>query len=156
MSVSMNASLESLVPHSRSMVLIDEPYDAGDNWANASVRISEDCMFYKPGFGVPTWVGVEYMAQTIALYAGIRATQRGKPITVGFLLGTTRYSAELDFFRLGSALRVTANESWRDNQMAVHDCTIEDQRGATIAVAELKVFKPKDPIAFFQEHKNEP
>lgn len=149
----MNASLESLVPHSRSMVLIQEPYDAGDEWASACVRVSEDSMFYQPGYGIPSWIGVEYMAQTIALYAGIRSTRRGKPITVGFLLGTTRYNAECDYFRLGSVLQITVDETWRDNQMAVHDCTIRDQSEAIIASAELKVFKPEDPEAFFKEHK---
>ena len=136
------------------MVLIHEPYGSGDEWTTATVQIAEDTMFYQSGYGVPTWVGMEYMAQTIALYAGIRSTQHGKPITVGFLLGTTRYSAECDYFRLGSVLQIRVDETWRDNQMAVHDCSIKDQSGATIASAELKVFKPEDPVAFFEEHKS--
>lgn len=145
--------LRSLMPHSGPMVLIEEPFDAGEKWATASVRIGEDSMFYQPGLGVPTWVGAEYMAQTIALYAGVCAAQIGREIKIGFLLGTRHYTVELNFFRLGSDLRIAANEIWQDGQMAVYDCTIQDRTGADLAAAELNVFQPTDPIAFLEEHK---
>ena len=65
----------SLLPHGGAMVLIGEPAAYGDGWAEAAVRIGEDSLFYKAGHGVPSWVGVEYMAQTTALYLGIGAVR---------------------------------------------------------------------------------
>jgi predicted hotdog family 3-hydroxylacyl-ACP dehydratase len=135
------------------MILIEEPFDGGDGWARASVQIAEDSMFYRPRLGVPAWVGIEYMAQTIALYDGINAAQHGSSIGIGLLLGTPRYNAETNYFPLGNNLQTTVNEIWRNNHMAVFDCKIKDQSGAEAASAELKVFKPENSIAFFKEVK---
>lgn len=153
MSALIKASLHSLVPHSDPMILIEDPFDSGSDWVCASVRIGEDSMFYKPRFGVPAWIGVEYMAQTIALYAGIRARQANKPISVGFLLGTKKYTSQLKYFPLGSRLHVLVTEVWQDEKMAVHVCRIDDQSGVELAAAELKVYRPEDSTTFFKEHK---
>jgi len=145
--------LRSLMPQSGSMVLIDDPYDAGEGWAKASVRVGEDSLFYKPGLGVPSWIGVEYMAQTIALYAGFCAAQCGKEISIGLLVGMRRYTVETSFFHLGSELHIEAKEIWLDGQMAVYDCRIKDHADAILAAAELNVFQPGDSITFFAGQK---
>jgi predicted hotdog family 3-hydroxylacyl-ACP dehydratase len=151
--VSVEWPLRSLVPQSGGMVLIDDPFDAGDGWVTASVAIGEDSMFYKPAMGVPSWVGAEYMAQTISLYAGVCAARIGSEIKIGFLLGMRRYTVGTDYFCLGSDLRINAKEIWQDGQMAVFDCTIADQSGAGLAAAALNVFQPTDPAAFLEEQK---
>ena len=142
----------SLLPHGGQMVLIGEPAASGENWAEASVRIGEDSLFYRPGQGVPAWVGAEYMAQTIALYAGIGARRAGEEIQIGLLIGCRRYEVETEYFRLGGQLRIHVDEVWLDNQMAVFDCSIID--GEPLAKAQLNVFSPTEIAAFLKGERS--
>ena len=57
----------------------------------STVCIGEDSMFFEPPHGVPGYVGLEYIAQTIAAHGGLRARAVGEPVRIGFLLGTRRY-----------------------------------------------------------------
>lgn len=141
-------SVPELLPHSGTMVLIDETIDAGKDWVTAGVRIGEDSLFYEQGLGVPAWVGIEYMAQTVALYSGIRAKQAGEEVKIGLLLGTRRYQAMTDYFRLGSYLRLHACEEWQDGQMAVFDCRIDGDE--CLATARLNVYRPRDITAVIE------
>ncbi len=144
-------SVRELLPHSGSMVLIDGAVAAGDDWITSAVRIAEDSLFYEPGHGVPSWVGIEYMAQTVALYAGLRAKQVGRAISIGLLLGTRRYEVATDYFVLGSHLQVHAREEWQDSQMAIFECHIEC--AGRIAGARLSVFRPEDARAYLEKQK---
>jgi predicted hotdog family 3-hydroxylacyl-ACP dehydratase len=144
-------TVSELLPHSGPMLLIGEPITSGDTWAEASVRIGEDSQFYQSGRGVPSWVGVEYMAQTIALYAGISARRNGQHVKIGFLLGTRRYEVQTEYFCLGTLLRIRADRVWQDAQMAVFECHIDD--GDRLAEAQLNVFQPDDTRAFLEEQR---
>ena len=147
--MTLSWTAEELLPHSGAMVLIDEVLDAGEGWITAAVRIAEDSLFFEPGRGVPSWVGAEYMAQTVALYAGYRSKQAGEEVRIGLWLGSRRYETEVAYFELGSNLRIRAEEEWQDDQMAIFDCSIED--GRRLATARLNVFSPRDPAAFLKE-----
>ena len=142
----------SLLPHSGAMVLISEPAAYGDGWAEASVRIGEDSLFYRTGKGVPSWVGAEYMAQTTALYAGIRDRQAGRKIQIGLLIGARRYEVETEYFRLGSQLRIHVGEIWQDNQMAVFECSVVDRE--QLARVQLNVFSPTDTASFIDSERS--
>jgi len=145
-------TLEELLPHSGPMILIDEVLDAGEGWVTAAVRVGEDSLFYQSGLGVPAWVGIEYMAQTVALYAGICTKQAGTDIRLAFLLGARRYRAVTAYFPLGSLLKISGHEEWRDGNMAVFDCQIcYHESNQQLAEARLNVFCPEDPIAFMRE-----
>lgn len=149
--MSLDWPIPSLLPHSGAMVLIGTPADSGEGWAESSVRIGEDSVFYKAGAGVPSWVGAEYMAQTIALYAGIGARKDGDDIRIGLLIGSRRYNALTPYFTLGKSLRVRVSEVWEDEQMAVFDCSIDAEE--RLAEAQLNVFRPVDPARFLQESR---
>ena len=144
-------SVPELLPHSRTMVLIDDAIGAGDGWVTAGVRIAEDSLFYEPGLGVPAWVGLEYMAQTVAIYSGIQAKRAGKDVKIGLLLGTRRYETLTNCFHLGRYLRIHAREEWQDGEMAVFDCQIEDDQ--CLAKARLNVYLPRDISALIRGHE---
>ena len=134
--------LPSLLPHSGLMILIGEPMSFGKGWAEATVRIGEDSRFYKQGRGVPAWVGVEYMAQTIALYAGYCARRAGEEIKLGLLLGSRKYTAMTAYFQLGAKLLIRVDETYRANKMGTFDCFIEDRE--RLAEAQLTVYQSAD------------
>ncbi len=139
-------SVPELVPHSGPMMLLDDVLEAGPGWVATGVRIAEDSLFYEPGTGMPCWLGLEYMAQTIALYSGLQARRAGRPVPVGLLLGTRRYQAMAGYFPLGSYLRIHVREEWYDGQMGVFECLIEED-DRCLARARLNVFLPPDAKA---------
>ena len=82
-------AVESVLPHAAPMILIDEAVRTGDAAAESTVHVTEDAMFYDAeAGGVPSYVGIEYIAQTVAAHAGAAAVANGDPVRVGFLLGT--------------------------------------------------------------------
>ncbi|MEG9858998.1 beta-ketoacyl synthase N-terminal-like domain-containing protein [Stenotrophomonas sepilia] len=99
---------------------------------------------------VPAWVGIEYMAQAIAAWAGCRARAAGRPPQLGFLLGSRRYSSARSSFPSGSRLRVQARcELLGDNGLGMFACRIlaGEEEWAT---ANVSVFEPADAMAYLE------
>ncbi len=135
-------SVSELLPHSGEMIVIDDVLAVGADWVESGVRIGEDSLLYEPGAGVPVWTGIEYMAQTVAMYAGIEAKRSGSDIKIGLLLGTRRFEAMTEYFVLGDYLRIHARQEWCNDQMAVFDCNIESE--SRLATARINVYQPQD------------
>lgn len=129
-----------VVPQSGGMILIDDILDYNDNSLLASVTITDSSLFVDGTNGVPGWVGIEYMAQAVAAWAGIQAKARNESIKLGFLLGTRRYVANKSYFSIGSRLLITVRQTYCDNELGVFDCKIEDNQ--LIAEAALNVYQP--------------
>lgn len=141
-------SVAELLPHSGAMILIDDVIASGEGWVESGVRIGEDSLLYEPGLGVPAWMGIEYMAQTVAIYSGIQMKRAGEGIKIGFLLGTRHYVAMTDYYPLGIYLRIHAREEWQDGQMAVFNCHIESE--TCLAKARINVYQPDDVSSVIQ------
>jgi len=134
--------IRSLLPHSGAMVLLDRVVSADEDNLCAEVTIRSGALFCSDK-GVGAWVGIEYMSQAIAAYAGYRARQRGEPIRLGFILGTRRYDCSSPLFRIGSVLRISAKRLFEgENGWASFDCEIVDVERGPAAKATLTVFRP--------------
>lgn len=141
-----NADIKELMPHSGKMVLLDRVTGFDDNFLSAELAVRDDGLFgdHKT---VPAWTGIEYMAQTVAAYAGMMARRAGEPIKLGFLLGTRRYRSNASEFRVGSLLTVRVDKVMQDGNLGVFNCRID---GAGVeAEAMLNVYQPPfDEIPF--------
>lgn len=139
--------IESVVPHRGTLRLVDRLLGHGEDWVEVEARVRGDGPFLEPA-GMPGWVGIEYMAQAIAAWAGCRARERGEPPRMGFLLGTRRYACTVTHFAPGARLRIRARcELLADNGLGSFACTLlEDDR--ELATANVSVFEPADPAAF--------
>jgi len=139
--------IESYVPHRDPMLLIHRLLDAGPLHAVAEVTVPADGLFVRDG-RVPAWVGIEYMAQTIAAWSGARDLAEGREPRQGMLLGTRRYQATVSDFVPGMVLRVDARQEFvADNGLGMFDCRIFQQhQDNELATARLSVFVP-DPGA---------
>ncbi|HBM88001.1 MAG TPA: 3-hydroxylacyl-ACP dehydratase [Rhodobiaceae bacterium] len=147
--------VEELVPHKASMSLLDEAVAADDESARAAVQIAESSLLFDAGIGgVPASAGIEYMAQTVAMFAGAQARRRGEAPAVGFLLGTRRFVAHEPVFILGARLDVFVEQELRDDQMAAFSCKILEGE-ALLAEARLSVFQPHDIEMFLKAGGNE-
>ena len=98
--------------------------------------------------GVGAWVGIEYMAQAVAAWAGWQARQRGEQPRIGLLLGTRHYRCAVPRFAPGQCLRVDIERGYQaDNGLGQFECRISAD-GMELASAQLTVFAPEDPTAF--------
>lgn len=133
-----------LVPHGPEMTVIDRILTYSPERTVAAVEITRRSLFFA-GTGVPAWVGIEYMAQTIGLYAGIHARRAGEPIRLGFLLGSRRYESNVPGFPFGAVLTVRAEKVMQDERLSVFNCVIEG--GHVKVSAVLNVYQaPIDTI----------
>jgi len=140
--------IRSLLPHAGPMVLLDRVVSVDEESLCAEVRIRADSMFCNGG-GVGAWVGLEYMAQAIAAYAGYGARLRGEPVRIGFLLGSRRYECRRSVFPVGSVLTVSVRVLHDSNRLAAFECRIDDREGE-LATANVTVFQPPDAGKFFE------
>jgi predicted hotdog family 3-hydroxylacyl-ACP dehydratase len=163
--------IASLVPHSASMLLLNRVVAADEDSLQAEVDITEQTLFADED-GVGSWIGIEYMAQAVAAFAGYQAMQYAKthtnlssgvvngtdagthpvaPRKVGFLLGSRRYTANRGYFSIGSTLRIHVLRLLQaDNGLGSFDCFIADGE-ERIASATLTVFQPPDLATFLNE-----
>lgn len=120
------------------MLLIDELIRADDQCLEAACVVRNDGLFALPDGRLPAMVSIEYMAQTVAAFAGVRATTRGDSIKPGLLLGARNFSASAAYLSPGDRLRITVTLVIESaNGLAVFDCEI---RGADLhATARLTV-----------------
>jgi predicted hotdog family 3-hydroxylacyl-ACP dehydratase len=135
--------IEHLVRHRGPMLLIERLVEASEHHAVGEVLVSESSSFYRSGRGVPAYVGLEYMAQTVAAFDGARRIETGEPPAIGFLLGTRRYKAERNYFEAGELLSIRVEMVFNENGMASFDCSISVE-GVPCVVAALNVYRPDD------------
>ncbi len=144
--------IERLVPHRGTLSLLDRVVFQEGDCLHAEVRVPRDSPFGDVE-GVPAWLGIEYMAQAIAAWAGLRARQRGAEPSIGFLLGSRRYSCKLPLFPAGHVLRIeVCCELLGDNGLGMFACRIIDG-GEEVATANVSVYEPADAFAYLEEGK---
>jgi predicted hotdog family 3-hydroxylacyl-ACP dehydratase len=138
-----------LVPHSGRMSLLSAILDYGDDWLQAEVVITAESMF-ADAQGVPAWIGLEYMAQTIAAYSGLQERLQGGRPKVGFLLGSRKYLCNAERFAIGQRLVVTVSpELQGSNGLNVFNAELHGDGISASAV--VNVFQPDDADRFLQE-----
>lgn len=132
----------ALLPHEAPMILIDRVIDVAEITIHCQVDICPDGMFFDRHInGMPGWVGLEFMAQTVAAWSGYHANLKGEPSPIGFLLGSRRYNCECDLFINHQVLDIYAEQLMESDGMAAFMCRIECD-GKTIASSQLNAFVP--------------
>ncbi len=142
--------LAKLLPHTSPMILIDELLSQEDKSISVRVDMNKTSLFSEADGRVPSYVGIEYMAQAIATLVGIKRLQENLPIKLGFLLGSRKYQCSQDYFEAGQDLIIEAKEYLRDNELAVFDCKIFGSK--LIASAQIKAILPKNLDLILQEN----
>jgi predicted hotdog family 3-hydroxylacyl-ACP dehydratase len=141
--------IEAVVPHRGRIRMVDQLLAHDSESVTVSAEIRNDNLF-ADAHGVPVWVGIEYMAQAIAAWAGCRALDRQAPVKIGFLLGTRRYDSHCQHFAFGAQLRIEATrELFGENGLGMFACRILEG-DVELARAHVSVFEPPDPVAFLE------
>ncbi|WP_420340864.1 hypothetical protein [Thalassospira australica] len=137
--------VKELVIHDAPMLLIDRAIAADETSMTAELDITANSMFCVPDKGVPSYVGIEYIAQTVAAYSGWRARQAAPDTMpkIGYLLGSRKVAMSRDFLPIGSRLMVHVTNVFEDGEMGVFDGEV--RLGEEILVdARINVYQPKE------------
>lgn len=141
--------IESLLPHTGRMLLLDAVVEtegermvcrytarAGNHYSNADGSL-------------PAWCGIELMAQCVGAWSGWQSLLEGKPVRLGFLLGTRHYRCDVNAFACGSELQIEAVRTFHeDDGLGVFACRIDAE--GMLAQASLTVFSPLDTDPFLE------
>ncbi len=128
-----------LLPHDGNMVLLDRVLEYDQDSLSAELTVRDDGLF-GDGDKVPAWLGIEYMAQTVAAHGGMMCYLAGKPINLGFLLGTRRYNSNVADIAVGTSLNVRVQRIVQDQGLAVFDSQVTGE-GIELS-AKLNVYQP--------------
>ncbi|MGA8890652.1 MAG: 3-hydroxylacyl-ACP dehydratase [Anaeromyxobacteraceae bacterium] len=128
----------SLLPHSGPAVLLDEILAADEGSVTCRLVVRADSPGSTDG-RVPAAIVMEYMAQAVGVFAGLRGLHRGEAPRVGYLLGTRELTVEADSLSAGDVLEVEARSDLGDEDLGSFACTAWRQ-GSRIAVGDLKVY----------------
>lgn len=149
--------ISEFVPHRAPMILIDNLLEHHPDTLLTAIHISESSAYFDSIIkGVPNYVGIEYMAQSIAALAGVEAKLMGDKIRVGFLLGSRKLHMHIDHFVLGQTYHTKVSRLYQEpSGLAVFDCQIFHQ-GQIVASANVNVFQPQDTQAYINDNQTGP
>ena len=136
--------INDLVPHSGKMSLLDRLMEADDQHAIGELTVRAESMFFTPGKGIPVWIGIEYMAQTIAAFSGYDAIQKKEPVKIGLLVGCRKSICHVPWFPEGATLRICVDYVWESEGMAVFDCAIRDAEDKMMMEGKINVYQPEN------------
>ena len=147
-----NFTIEQVLPHDHPMILLDALESFCEETATCSHLITEQSLLFDLTLqGVPSYVGIEYMAQSIAAYANANERLHNRPVEIGFLVSSRKYKCDYSVFKLGMALQITVKQLYKDESgLSAFDCAIflNDKE---IASARVNVFQPENPSQFLAE-----
>ncbi len=145
-------TIEQVLPHDHPMILLDSLISFDDDSATCSHLITEQSLLFDITLqGVPSYVGIEYMAQSIAAYANANELINNRPVEIGFLVSTRKYKCDYAVFKLGMVLQITVKLLYKDESgLSAFDCAIFIDN-KEIASARVNVFQPENPTEFLAE-----
>jgi predicted hotdog family 3-hydroxylacyl-ACP dehydratase len=140
------------LPHKEPMVLLSgfDESSVTETGLTAFVDIKDrDLFFDAAAGGVPGCVALEYMAQTVACFAGVCAAKEHKPPLIGLVLGSRRLDIHVPFFKLGVRYTITSKLLFTDEAFASFDVSVNAPDGSVAAQCILSCYQPETGLAFF-------
>jgi len=141
--------IEELVPHRAPMLFLDGVSEFTPTRLIGSFRPPQG--HWCGPAGLPAIMGIEIIAQAIAAHNSLlsRLQDATAAPTMGVLLGTRRYEADVAFFPLGEQLTVVIEEKMQDaSGFGAFEGTLLSATQAKLAAATVKVFRPPDFRAY--------
>lgn len=141
--------IEQVLPHEQPMILLDKLISFSEHNASCCCIITEQSLFFDTALqGVPSYVGIEYMAQSIAAYANANELYQGRDVEVGFLVSSRKYKCEFSIFKLDMVLTINVEKIYKDESgLSAFDCNIFTNN-QQVCSARINVFQPENPTQF--------
>lgn len=132
------------LPHRTPMLLIDRVLAADAETTRCRVTVGEQCSLFRQADGsYPNSLFIEFMAQTVGVFAGIRDSESGIGPRVGFLLGSRKVQlhkktlAEGDVFDIDTRCLFFGQEELPSQ----FECRVLENN-TEVASAVLTVYRP--------------
>lgn len=133
--------VEPLLPHRGPAILLDGLEAITEDGCLAVARVREGAQYLDAEGRMPAWVGLELMAQAASAFSGHRNTLSGRPVRVGYLLGTRSFTATGPAFPVGTVLEIEVRVLFLDESgPSAFRCEIRSS-GQSVATATLKAIE---------------
>ncbi len=139
--------IQDLLPHRGQMALLSKVLRFAPPLMEVEAVVPEDGLFGVDGNAhqgeMPSWIGIELMAQGAAAYIGLLARMEGRtPAQAGYLLGTRKFTAQVNTFPAHAVLRVQTEIIYRDaSGLGSFACKIFKD-DVVLAEATINVYEP--------------
>lgn len=134
-------AISELIPHARRMLLLGRVLEHGPEHTVCSVRVEDSELFRDADGCVPAWVGIEYLAQCMAVYGSLVARTAGRPPRLGPFIGGRRVELRVDRFLPGQVLRVAVRHLRGDRGLVAFEGRIDDGgEGEALVEGRLHVY----------------
>ena len=134
-------SIEKLLPHRYGMLLVDRVLSWDESHAAVGAEPASGAWYAEPQ-GMPSWIGIELIAQAIAAHVCIVAWSKGEAPKRGVLLGARAFRATQSHFPAGARLSIKATKTFSDETgMGSYEGTIQLGK-SEVATARVMVFEP--------------
>jgi predicted hotdog family 3-hydroxylacyl-ACP dehydratase len=130
------------LPHRPPMLLVDEVLAIEEGACRTLARLDEGHPFFDAELGgVPAWIAVEIMAQSVGIYSGHFSALRGEPVRIGYLIGLRRASWDVPCFPRGSVVVTEVRELFRDDSGFGSFDAVMQLDGREVARTRLNAFQ---------------
>lgn len=137
-------AIGELIPHSDAMSLLDRVLEHAPEFTICRVDVRRSALFADADGSVPSWLGLEYIAQCAAVHGGLAARDRGEPPRPGLLLGSRRLRLHADRFEADSPLEVTARHHRGESGLVAFDGTVRNSQGEVLAEGRINLYILED------------
>ena len=137
--------IEDLIPHRRTMKLIDSIVNCGENHAETATLVKDTWPLVSDGFVNPI-IAIELVAQTTGIYEGAkRFNEEGKKLGGrGWLVGIKKAEFFTDKISVGTLLTIKSDRGFTHEGYGEVDGTVKE-KDKIIAQVSIQVFQaPED------------
>jgi len=137
--------IAELIPHADGMLLLDRVVAHAATHTVCATSADRSPLFADPDGSVPSWVGIEYMAQCAAVHGELANRNRDAAPRPGLLLGCRRLEIRADVFAAGDPLEVVARHHMGDSGLVAFDCSIRSaSSGDTLVEGRVNLYLFRD------------
>lgn len=135
-----------LLVHADPMVWLRRVEAHDERETRCLVSVDDLGAFRDPDGGVGAHAALEWMAQAVAVHAGLERRARGEGPTLGLLLGSKHVRFARPAYNRGEEFHVVAVRGWGgEHGASSFDCRVESPDGRVrVAEARLSCFVPGD------------
>ena len=133
--------IKDLIMHSGNMQFIDDIIKITDhNIICQSVIKPHNPYWDHKSNCLPSWIGIEFMAQSIAIWSGYHYYISNQKIPMGLLLGTRNYNSYTHKFNLDETIIMQAELLIKNVSSAAFNCSIHAQEHL-LAESQINIFE---------------
>jgi predicted hotdog family 3-hydroxylacyl-ACP dehydratase len=138
--------LMTLLPHQGKMFLLSRlrNYDLDKRVLIGEYDITGDCLFYDTVLeGIPSWVGIELIAQSISALSGLKGRRKGEKPRPGFILSVSDMRMDIPVLRAGTTAVIAIREDFKMDAVYTFHGTVSSE-GKKAVEAKLTVMEVDD------------